>query len=151
MTTATFSGSLESDHDRASRARVPVAVASFATAAVLSVYGAHDMTEWVVEVGIEIVATVVIFGVVVPRGLRHASAGGRGIVMAVIGLLLVVPAFWSGLPILLGSAAALLGHAGKRAPSGAGRSTAALVLGLLVVVAYLTFYLLDYLHTHGIG
>ena len=71
--------------------------------------------------------------------------------MAAFGLLLVVPAFWSGLPILLGSggrAARARRQARTRRCRPVDRG---LVLGLLAVVAYLAFYLLDYLHTHGIG
>jgi hypothetical protein len=68
--------------------------------------------------------------------------------MAVLGALLVVPAFWSGLPMLLGVAAAMLGYAGKRATTGSGKATAGLVLGLLTVVAYLAIYLSDYLANH---
>jgi hypothetical protein len=117
-------------------------------AAALSISGAHDTREWVVEVVIEAAAAALLFGFVVPRGLRHESAGGRALVMAVLGALLVVPAFWSGLPLLLGSAAALLGYAGKQASTGSGKATAALVLGVLTVVAYLAIYVSDYLAGH---
>ena len=130
---------------------VPAGIVSFAVAAVLSVAGAHDWIEAVVEVVVQAVAAAVVFGLVVPRALRHESAGGRGLVMGVLGLLLVMPAFWSGLPLLLGAGAALVGQAGRHAERGSGKAIASLVVGLLVVVGYAAVYVLDYLHTHGIG
>ena len=141
-----------SDHrETARRAVVPAALTTFAVAAVLSVTGAHTTAEWVVEVVVEAVATALVFGLIVARGLRHESAGGRGLALGILGLLLVVPAFWTGLPLLLGTGSALLGSAGRRAPTGSAKATAALVVGVLAVVAYAAIYVLDYLQTHGIG
>jgi hypothetical protein len=69
--------------------------------------------------------------------------------MALVGALLVVPAFWLGLSPLLAAAAVLLGYAGKQATRGSGPATAGLVLGLLTIVAYLAIYASDYLATQG--
>lgn len=151
MTSTIYTASADSDHERARRLTLPVAAVSFVVALALSVQWGHGAREWLLEAAVEIVLAALVFGLVVPRGLRHESAGGRGIVMAAIALLLVVPAFWSGLPLLLGAAAAILGYAGKRAHTGSGRATASLVLGLLAVVAYLAAYLADFLHVHGLG
>jgi peptidoglycan/LPS O-acetylase OafA/YrhL len=151
MTTNIVTGTTTSDHETARRAVIPTAVVSFAVAAFLSVTGAHNTTEWLVEIAIQAVAAGLLFGLVVRRGLRHESAGGRGIAMAVLALLIVFPAFWTGLPLQLGAAAAILGFAGKRASQGSGKATASLVLGALAVVAYLAIYVLDYLTTHGVG
>jgi peptidoglycan/LPS O-acetylase OafA/YrhL len=152
MTSHTITGATAStDRDNARRALVPLAVGSFVVAALLSATNADSTREWMVEIPVQLVAAGLLFGLVVPRGLRHESAGGRGIAMGVIALLLVMPAFWTGLPLQLGVAAALLGFAGKRASHGSGKATASLVLGTLAVVAYLAVYVLDYLHTHGVG
>jgi hypothetical protein len=141
-----------SDHrETARRAVVPAALTTFAVAAVLSVTGAHTTAEWVVEVVVQAVVTALVFGLVVARGLRHESAGGRGLAMGILGLLLVVPAFWTGLPLLLGTGSALLGSAGRRASTGSAKATAAMVVGVLAVVAYAAIYVVDYLQTHGIG
>jgi hypothetical protein len=136
------------DREQASRLVLPAAAVSTLTAAAWSFLGRHDMGEWIFELGVLAVGAVVIFGLVVPRALRHESAGGRAIAMGVIGLLLVFPAFWLGLPVQLGTAAALLGYAGRRATHGSGKSVVALVIGALTVIAYLSTYLGDYLATH---
>ena len=135
-----FPGSFESDHERAARAVLPAGVGSLVIACVFSIVWANSTDEWIVEVALEVVVAAVVFGVVVPRGLRHDSAGGRALVLGVLAVLLV-PAFWSGLPLILGVGASLLGYAGKRAAEGSGKSTAALVLGLLAVAAYAAIYL----------
>jgi hypothetical protein len=149
MTSAAVTATHTSDHDRAHRAVGPVAVVSTLTAMTFSIVGANSTGEWIFEVVLQLAAAGVLFGVVVPRGLRHVSAGGRGIVTGALGLLLVAPAFWLGLPVQLGAAAFLLGYAGKRADTGAGKAIASLVIGLLVVVAYLAIYASDYVHVHG--
>ena len=151
MTTTTFTGPAVTDHEQVRRAIVPTGVVCFLVAVGLSIQGADSTSEWVVEVVIEAVAAALLFGLAIPRGLRHESAGGRGIVFAVLGLLIVFPAFWIGLPLLFGATATLLGYAGKRAAHGSGRATASLLLGLLCVVAYLSIYIGDYMHVHGLG
>jgi len=139
------------DKETVRRLVVPTGIITFALAALLSVTNADSATEAVVEVVIQAAVAAAIFGLVVPRALRRESAGGRGLIMSVIGLLLVMPAFWSGLPLLLGAAGALVGQAGRHAERGSGKAIAALVIGLLAVVAYAAVYVLDYLHTQGIG
>jgi uncharacterized BrkB/YihY/UPF0761 family membrane protein len=54
-----------------------------------------------------------VFFLVVPRGERSNRPAVPGLVCAIIGLLLVFPAFWSGLPIVLGAAGYVLGQAGR--------------------------------------
>jgi len=77
------------------------------------------------------------------------SAGGRALVMGVLGALLVAPAFWLGLPVQLGAAAVVLGYAGMRASTRSGMSIASLVLGTLTLVFYLSIYIGDYMNTHA--
>lgn len=147
MTTTTTTPTTQTTTDHATARRVLPWTAGITTAVAvtLSITRSHSMPEWIVEVLVELVAAALLFGLVVPRGLRRASAGGRGIAMGVVAVLLVVPAFWAGLPLLLGAAAALLGSAGRRADRGAGSAVAALVLGLLGVAAYVAIYLTDFI------
>lgn len=146
MTTTTSLVAInQSDREQAGRACLPVGLATSAVAATLSMIGAHDNAERLVEIALIAVGAAVLFGVVVPRGLRHESAGGRAIVLGVLGLLLVVPAFWSGLPAQLGVAAALLGYAGKRADAGSGKAIVGLVIGLLATMAYTAIYVGDFI------
>lgn len=151
MTTTSVTTTHTSDHERAGRAVVPVGVATLLIATACSFQGRNSMGEWVFELGIQIVAAGVIFGLVVPRGLRHESPGRRALVMGVLGALLVAPAFWLGLPIQLGAAAVLLGYAGRRDSTGSGMSIASVVLGSLTVVFYLSIYIGEYLDSHGVG
>ena len=58
-------------------------------------------------------------------------------------LVLLLPAFWSGLPLVLGVAGLVVGNAGRTAPSGAGKCIAAVVLGALAAVGYLAIYISD--------
>jgi hypothetical protein len=148
MTGTITTSATTSDREQASRLVIPTAIASTAVAAALSYVGRNSMGEWFFELGIQAVGAVVIFGLVVIRGLRHESAPWRALVMGVLGLLLAFPAFWLGLPVQLGAAAALLGYAGRRATHGSGKSVVALVLGAMTVVAYLSTYLGDYLSNH---
>jgi hypothetical protein len=136
------------DRTGARQALVPAAVAVALLGSALSWLFADSRGEAVSEVVFIPLLTAAIFGLVVARGLRHTAAGGRGIAMGVIGLLAVPVAFWSGLPLVLGTAATLLGHAGKRADHGSGKAIVAFVLGLLSVIGYVGIYVGDYLHTH---
>jgi len=85
------------------------------------------------------VAAVLVFGVLAPLALRaveSGSAAGRrwAVALSVISVLSLV-VFWSGLPLLVGSAGALAGKAGREQ---AGRSRAfswAWGLGLFAAAA----------------
>jgi hypothetical protein len=148
MTSTHITADDTDDRAGARQALVPAAVAVALLGSALSGLFADSRGEAVGEVIFIPLLTAAIFGLVVARGLRHTAAGGRGIAMGVIGLLAVPVAFWSGLPLVLGTAATLLGHAGKRADRGSGKAIAALVLGLLSVIGYLGIYVGDYLHAH---
>jgi chromate transport protein ChrA len=93
-------------------------------------------------VGICVVLAAVVFGMLVPKGLRalrdatsHATRWplAFGIVAVVL-----MPAFWSGAPIIVGTGALILGIAARRDAAEQGRSTAsataAVVLGLIATV-----------------
>lgn len=112
-----------------------------ATAATM--YGAHDWGEIATVVAAIVIVGAVAFGLVVPRALRKESAGGTALGLSVPAILLMVPAFWSGLPLVLGVAGLVVGSAGRHAPRGAGKSIAAIVLGALAAVGYLAVYVSD--------
>jgi len=112
-------------------------------------YGAHTWS----EIGVVAVATTVcaalVFGVVVPTAIRKQRPGRTALWLSVPALLILVPAFWSGLPMVLGAAGALLGNAGRRTHTGAGQSTAGLVLGALAVIGYLMIYVSEAVNVGG--
>jgi hypothetical protein len=116
----------------------------------LSTLGAHDWTEIAIEVVLIGASSALVFGVVVPRALRKESAGGTALGLSIPAALLVVPAFWSGLPLVLGVAGMVVGNAGRSARTGAGTCIAALVLGALTVIAYAFIYVGD-LGSGGLG
>lgn len=120
-----------------------LAAASALVAGTLSALFAHDGREALVEIGIIAVVTAFVFGYVVPRALRKDSAGGTALGLSLPAALLIVPAFWSGLPFVLGVAGMVVGGAGRRAPSGAGKCIAAFVLGALAVLAYMSIYVME--------
>ncbi len=120
-----------------------IGVASALVAAAGTAYGAHTWGELGVVWGAIVLATALVFGLVVPRALRKESAGGTALGLSIPALVLLVPAFWSGLPLVLGVAGFVVGNAGRKAPSGAGKCIAAVVLGALAAVGYLAIYVSD--------
>ena len=147
--TAGTSPSVVADRDRARHLLIPVAAASLGVAAFLDLARADTATEGVSMVAFDVLVVCLLYPFVVARGLRRENAGGRALALGIIGLLLIVPAAWSGLPMILGAAAALLGYAGRRASSGSGKATAAFVLGTLSMVGYVAFYVSDWLSNPG--
>ena len=78
-----------------------------------------------------------LFGWYAPRAERPVRAG---IAAGVLGLL-ALPAFWSGLPLVLGAAAAALGAGARERTRGA---TAAIVLGVAAFVLGVAGTIFDY-------
>jgi hypothetical protein len=136
------------------RTRIPhrvrwLAAAVFATTTALTLYGAHGRYEIpIVMTGI-VLSVIGVYGFLLPRKLAQPGAGSTALILSIIAALLLVPAFWSGLPLILGAAGVLLGYAGRRALSGAGRSIAAVLIGLLVSIGYVAIYVLDALLPPG--
>lgn len=143
MTSLSTSDRFTADNAGPRRAIVPVGVGSFAVAAFWIAMGAHDSGEIVSMVALSAVVAGAVFGFLLPRAMREESTPRRALTMSVLGLLLVAPAFWSGLPVVLGSAGALLGYAGRNATSGAKGSITAAAIGALAVVGYLVVYVTD--------
>jgi hypothetical protein len=87
----------------------------------------------------------VVFFLVVPRGVRSNRPAMPGLGCSIMGLLLVFPAFWSGLPIILGAAGFVLGQAGRgsRRAAGGWYALGAIVVGIAAVVLNLLALLLD--------
>ena len=111
--------------------------------ATLTTLFAHDWREAISMSALIVVASALVYGYVVPRALRKESAGGTALGLAIPAALLAAPAFWSGLPLVLGVAAVLVGNAGRRAPSGSGKCIVALVLGALASLFYLSIYVME--------
>jgi len=118
----------------------PVGVATAVVASALTTLFAHDWGEVMFMVPVILVAAGLVFGVVVPRALRKESAGGTALGLSIPAVLLTLPAFWAGLPLVLGAAGMLVGNAGRNARSGGGKCIVAVVLGALAVLGYLAIY-----------
>jgi hypothetical protein len=137
------------DRQRSRQALVPAAIACFVVTTFFNVARADAFGEAISMIALDVVVLGLVYAFVVARGLRQESAGGRALTLGVVGVLLCVPAYWSGLPLVLGSAALLLGHAGRRASSGSGQATAGFVLGALAVIGYLAVYVADWIAHPG--
>lgn len=107
-----------------------------------TVYGAHDWTEIAIVFTAIAVVSLATYGYLVPRALRR-DPGATAVALGLAALVLLLPAFWSGLPLVLGVAAMLLGRAGRTDGTRSGRSIAAIVLGAVAVVGYLAIYIWD--------
>ena len=140
--------------DTSTRAGIPgpvlwLAAAVFTATTALTFYGAHGRYEIpIVMTGI-VLSLIGVYGFLLPRKLAQQSAGGTALILSSIAAVLLVPTFWSGQSLILGAAGALLGYAGRKAPSGAGKSIAAILIGLLVSIGYFAVYLYDALLPAG--
>jgi len=90
-------------------------------------------------IGFALVFAVIIFGFLVPWALRSRPAPRPlrvGLICSLLGLLIVPPAFWSGLPVILGVAGATLGQVGRaRAQTARQRVLALAAIGVGSVAA----------------
>lgn len=124
------------------RAAIGLGIATSAVSLTLTVLFAHTWGEVAIVAPAIVVVAAIVYGVVVPRALRRESPGGTALGLAVLAALLVVPAFWSGLPAVLGVAAMILGNAG-RGREGSGKAIAALVLAALTVAFHVSIYVME--------
>ncbi|HMM97244.1 hypothetical protein [Phycicoccus sp.] len=118
-------------------------VATLVVSVFWTAFGADGWGELLTMAAVQVVAAGVVLGVVVPRLLRRQSTGGPSLAVGVVAVLLTLPAFWSGVPLVLGVAAAVLGNAGRTREVGERAALAGLALGLLAVLGYLALYLGD--------
>jgi len=94
------------------------------------------------------VVAIGIYGALLPAGLRGigthtARWSGWALALGIVALGSTPVSFWSGLPVLLGTAGAVLGSAGRHAGTAKrGVATAALVVGSFAAVASLVLLIL---------
>lgn len=120
-----------------------VAVAAAAALAAWRTFGGDDddVAEYLVVLTVIVLAAVIVFGWLVRQTFRSGAFGGTGLILAVLGLVSLL-IFWSGLPPILGLAGAFLGWVGRERRKG-NLAMAALVVGVLVLVADLLIYIQD--------
>lgn len=121
----------------------PVALTTWALAVFWTFYGAHDWTEIAVAVAAITLTTGLVFGFVAPRALRRQSAPGWSLGLGIAAVLVTLPAFSAGVPLVLGAGAAVLGNSSRTAEHNSGKAIAGLVLGVLAVLGYLAIYIAD--------
>jgi hypothetical protein len=131
--------------ERALSARVGAAAAILAMA--LIVYGAYGDSKASSSqksgvpflVVIAAVLAIVTYGVLAPLALRAVASGNAAGRRWAIGLTVVsvlgLAVFWSGLPLIVGGAAALVGRAGREQALGGKAYSVAWVLGLFAAGA----------------
>lgn len=123
-----------------------VGVAAALVPSAFDVFGADSWQEIAIIVGLVVLTTLLVFGLVLPRALRKESAGGTSLALSIPAALLVVPAFWAGIPFVLGLGGMVVGAAGRQAHTGSGKAIAGLVIGALAALAYLVIFLTDLAH-----
>jgi hypothetical protein len=138
------------------RALVPTAIGSIVFAAALAgweefaphthsgeepaAYGDEpEYGEFLVVLGVIGVAALVVFGLVVRRGLRKESAAWTGLALSALGVL-AIAAFWSGLPPVLAGGGILLGWVSRDASRGRAAAWSAICVGTFALIADLALY-----------
>src|SRR4051794_14240656 len=121
----------------------PVAVTAWTVALLWTFYGAHDWTEIAIGVAAITLATGLVFGLVAPRALSRTSAPGWSLGLGVMAVLATLPAFSTGVPLILGAAAAALGNTGRTNERHSTMAITGLALGVLAVLGYLAIYIGD--------
>jgi hypothetical protein len=152
--TMTTTSTTATDRDRARAALPAVATIAVVLAAALTAFGIWgdgtpgaepQAREFLVICAFIGVAAALVLGWLVPRKLRRESAPGAALTLSILGLVLVL-AFWSGLPPVLAAGGILLGWAGRRESR---VCQAALVVGVLAVGADIGVYVLEAMSTNG--
>ena len=151
MTDTHVSNTVVLDRGAYSRRLLLIATSVFAVAAAFTIWGAHDLREIAVVLAALSITMVGVYGFLLPHKLRQQDPGPTALTLSLIGLAVLLPAFWSGLPLVLGVAGALLGSAGRNAAKGRRLSAAAMAIGALASIGYLAIYAFDYLAAPGIG
>jgi hypothetical protein len=125
----------------------PAPLAATAGAAALAVIGLQyaiarpeedALREFLVVTGLIVVAAAIVFGVVVPRAVARGGSPGTALTLSLLGLVLAA-AYWSGIPPVLAIGGIVLAR--RSQPGGASR--AALVVGVLALVADLAVVVAD--------
>jgi hypothetical protein len=133
-TTPNATATTTQDHRRISAV---AGLVSYGGAAALTVPNAHHAREALIVLAGAAVVSVVVFGWLLPRGLTK-GAPSTALALSAVATVLLLPAFWSMLPLVLGVAGVMLGQAcAAHAPK---RGYAAVGLGALAVTGYLFIY-----------
>lgn len=131
-----------------------MALAAFLVAAVGLLFGyvigndpgeSGDAAGFVIVVVITAAITWLVFEYLIPRWEQPGAETARnGLILSVLALI-TVPAFWLGLPWVLGAGGALLGQTAKErsGEAGDGKATAAVVIGVLAFVAATAIVIVD--------
>ncbi len=98
--------------------------------------------EYAIILGFIAVASALVFGWIVPRGLRKESAGWAAVALSVLGFL-TIATFWSGLPPVLAVGGITLGWAGRNARRGGFLCRAAIVIGGIAIAGDIAVYVQD--------
>jgi len=128
-----------------------IAACSYVAAMALMAFGlwgghnteADALPQFLVLGAVLAVVAAGVFGVPVRRGLAHPPAATTTLVLGIIGALLVLPAFWSGIPLVLAVAAITLGRASRK--GGSRRVTSGLILGYLTIAGVVGLYAFDHI------
>jgi hypothetical protein len=113
---------------------------TFAAGVPFTLWGAHDRIEIAIVLGIMIVTTTLVYGVLLPQELRRPDARVAMILSAVAGAILL-PAHWSTMSLLLGVPGAILGYAAWKADQRPRTAIAAMVIGALATLGYFVVYI----------
>jgi hypothetical protein len=144
--TITSTETANTDRIRSLRWGAPAVVAA-AALSVFSVYGDGTLSgsqqasqeaalPWIIAVAV--IVGGLLFGLAVPRLLRSRSMSGWALALGLVGVVALV-AYWSGLPVVFGAAALLVGINARRlarVDGGTARlATSATVVSLLAIAA----------------
>lgn len=94
---------------------------------------------YVVTLVVSVAIASALFGWAIPRAERPGRAG---LIVGALALL-SLPVYWTGLPYVLGPAAAVLGLLGRARSEGRGAATTAVVLGALATAGAIAGVILD--------
>ena len=125
-------------HHTATDRRLTAAAAGLLAYGVSSYFtwqGANSDGEIVFSLGLAAAISLVVFGWLVPTR-RATGSPATALTLGIVAAALVLPAFWSGLPLILGVAAILVGRA-----SAGTSAKVAVALGALASVVYLYLYI----------
>src|SRR5213078_4687893 len=116
---------------------------ALAAAAAITWYGAYGDPRHLASqeravpfiIGVLVVLAALVFGLLVPAGLRGTGTGsarwtGASLALGIVALVALPVSFWSGLPLMLAVAAGVLAWDSRRARR-SGVATAALVISVV--------------------
>ena len=137
-TTATETGYAgKSDITTHRRTAMLAGATTWAVATAFILTNANSVGEMWISPAIAAVVAIGLFGWLLP-GRMVTGAPGTALTLSALAVPLTVVAFWSGVPVLLAVAGAMLGAASIEA--GRKRAYAAMGLGALAVTGYLVLY-----------